>query len=131
MANAMPFRALRNLSDGERAQALGRIEAGIHPQDVASQSTFIVAPLFDSVIVIEQWGLFLTDPDLEDQKLQPSLKKIHCSNCSKATLCGWPKSGDQVHVASQCRLSVIEFQLLGSFQENLLKILRFPNVTGL
>ena len=37
MANARPFRALRKLSDEERARALGCIEAGIHPQDVASQ----------------------------------------------------------------------------------------------
>ena len=37
MANTRPFRALRKLSDEERALALGRIEAGIHPQDVASQ----------------------------------------------------------------------------------------------
>ena len=33
----MPFRALIMNSDEERAQALGRIEAGIHPQDVANQ----------------------------------------------------------------------------------------------
>ena len=37
MANTRPFRALRKLSDEERALALGRIEAGIHPQDVANQ----------------------------------------------------------------------------------------------
>ena len=37
MVNARPFRALRKLSDGERTRALGRIEAGIHPQDVANQ----------------------------------------------------------------------------------------------
>ena len=37
MANARPFRALRKLSDEERARALGRMEAGIHPQDVANQ----------------------------------------------------------------------------------------------
>ena len=35
MANARPFRALRKHSDEERAWALGRIEVGIHPQDVA------------------------------------------------------------------------------------------------
>ena len=39
-----------------------------------TNSTFIVAPLFDFVIDIEQRGLFLTDPDLDDQKLQPSMK---------------------------------------------------------
>ena len=33
----MPFRALRKLSDEERARAPGHIEAGIHPQDVANQ----------------------------------------------------------------------------------------------
>ena len=33
----MPFRALRKLSVEERARALGRIEPGIHPQDVANQ----------------------------------------------------------------------------------------------
>ena len=37
MANARPFRALRKISDEERAQTLGHIEAGIHPQDVANQ----------------------------------------------------------------------------------------------
>ena len=37
MANARPFRALRKLSDEERARDLGRMEAGIHPQDVANQ----------------------------------------------------------------------------------------------
>ena len=37
MANARPFRALKKLSDEERSHALGRIEAGIHPQDVANQ----------------------------------------------------------------------------------------------
>ena len=37
MANARPFRALRKLSDEEAALALGRIEAGIHLQDVANQ----------------------------------------------------------------------------------------------
>ena len=37
MANARHFRALRKLSDEERARALGRMEAGIHPQDVANQ----------------------------------------------------------------------------------------------
>ena len=37
MANARPFRALRKLSDEERARALGRMEAGIHPRDVANQ----------------------------------------------------------------------------------------------
>ena len=37
MANARPCRALRKPSDEERAWALGRIEAGIHPQDVANQ----------------------------------------------------------------------------------------------
>ena len=37
MANARPFRTLSKLSDEERAWALGRIEAGIHPQDVANQ----------------------------------------------------------------------------------------------
>ena len=37
MANARPFRALRKLSDEERARALGRVEAGIHPQDAAYQ----------------------------------------------------------------------------------------------
>ena len=39
-----------------------------------TNSTFIVEPLFDFVIVIEQLGLFLTDPDLDDRKLQPSMK---------------------------------------------------------
>ena len=37
MANARHFRALRKLSDEERARALGRMVAGIHPQDVANQ----------------------------------------------------------------------------------------------
>ena len=37
MANARPFRDLRKLSHEERARALGRMEAGIHPQDVANQ----------------------------------------------------------------------------------------------
>ena len=37
MANARPFTALRKLSDEERARALGRIEAGFHPQDVTNQ----------------------------------------------------------------------------------------------
>ena len=37
MANARPLRALRKLSDEERARALGRIEAGTRPQDVADQ----------------------------------------------------------------------------------------------
>lgn len=37
MANARPFRALRKLTDEERARALGRLEAGAHPQDVANQ----------------------------------------------------------------------------------------------
>ena len=36
-----------------------------------------------------------------------------------------------MHVASQCRLSGIEFELLGSVPENLLKRFSFPNVTGL
>ena len=36
MANKRPFRALRKLSDEERARELGRIEAGIRPQDVAN-----------------------------------------------------------------------------------------------
>ena len=36
MANARHFRALRKFSDEERARALGRMEAGIHPQDVAA-----------------------------------------------------------------------------------------------
>ena len=40
-------------------------------------------------------------------------------------------NGDQVHVASRCRLSGIEFELLGSVKENLLKSLSFPNVTWL
>ena len=37
MVNARPFRALNKLFDEERARTLGRIEAGIHPQDVANQ----------------------------------------------------------------------------------------------
>ena len=37
MAKARPLRALRKLSDEERARALGRTEADIHPQDVAIQ----------------------------------------------------------------------------------------------
>ena len=37
MANSRPLRALRELSDEERARPLGRIEAGIHPQDVPYQ----------------------------------------------------------------------------------------------
>ena len=37
MANARPFRALRKLSDEERARALGRIEADTHQQEVANQ----------------------------------------------------------------------------------------------
>ena len=32
-----PFRPLRKLFDEERALALGRIEADIHPQDVVNQ----------------------------------------------------------------------------------------------
>ena len=37
MAIARLFRALRKLFDEERARALGRIEAGIHSQNVANQ----------------------------------------------------------------------------------------------
>ena len=37
MANARHFRALRKLSDEERAGALTCMEAGIHQQDVANQ----------------------------------------------------------------------------------------------
>ena len=98
-----------------------RIEADIHPQDVAVAfytgsspivglasrcqviqvksdngkliySSFIVAPLFDFAIVIVERGLFLTDQDLDDRKLQPSMK----TDCSKATICGWPQSGENV-----------------------------------
>ena len=36
-----------------------------------------------------------------------------------------------MHVASRCRLSRIEFELLGSVPENLLKGISFSNVTGL
>ena len=39
MANVRPFRALRKLSVEERARALGRLEAGIHPENVANQSS--------------------------------------------------------------------------------------------
>ena len=37
MANTRPFRDLRKLSDEEWAWALGRLEAGIRPHDVANQ----------------------------------------------------------------------------------------------
>ena len=37
MANSRPLRAVRKLTDEERAQALGRIEADIQPQDVPYQ----------------------------------------------------------------------------------------------
>ena len=74
MANARHFRALRKLSGEERARALGRMEAAFTHRILLTNSTFIVAPLFDFVIVIEQRGLFLTDPDLDDRKLQPSMK---------------------------------------------------------
>ena len=37
MANVRPFRALRKLSVEERARALGRLEARIHPENVANQ----------------------------------------------------------------------------------------------
>ena len=37
MENARPHRPLRRLSDEDRARTLGRLEAGIKPQDVANQ----------------------------------------------------------------------------------------------
>ena len=51
MANARHFRVLRKLSDDERPRALGRMEAGIHPQDVANQLNIhrsTIIPLRDS-----------------------------------------------------------------------------------
>ena len=76
MVHARPFRTLRKLSDEERAQALGRIEAGIHPQDVAIQFN-----VHRSTIIrlrdrhrATQRGLFLTGLDIDDRKLQPSVK---------------------------------------------------------
>ena len=72
MANARPFRALRKLSDEERVRALGRIEAGIHPQDVANQfnvhrSTIIRLRDHHQTTV------------LDDRKLQPSIKTGTCT----------------------------------------------------
>ena len=37
MAKARPHRPLRRLSDEDSARALGRLEAGIQPQDIANQ----------------------------------------------------------------------------------------------
>ena len=74
MANARPFRALRKLSDEERARALGHMEAGIHPQDVANQFNVHRSTIIRLRDHHRAQGLCLTDPDLEDQKLQPSMK---------------------------------------------------------
>ena len=68
MANAWPFRALRRLSDEERARALGRIEAGIHPQDVSNQFNVHLST------IIRLRDRHQATGTLSDRKLQPSMK---------------------------------------------------------
>ena len=79
MANARPFRALRKLSAEERVRALGRIEAGIHPQDVANQFNVHRSTIIRLRDHHRASGLFLADPVLDDRKLQPSIKTDTCT----------------------------------------------------
>ena len=74
MANARPFRALRIPSDDERARALGCLKAGIHQQDVANQFNVHRSTIIRLRDRHRKRGLFLTDPDLDDRKLQPSME---------------------------------------------------------
>ena len=71
MANAMPFRALRKLSDEERARALGSNEAGIHPQDVANRFNVHHSNIIRLSVRQRVTGTVLIDwyADLDDRKL--------------------------------------------------------------
>ena len=137
MANARPFRALRKLSDEERAWALGRMETGIHPQDVANQFNVHRSTIIRLRDRHQATGTVSDRPRSGRPKVttQHEERYIAVTVARRCFVDGprecWDNNADQVHVASRCRLSGIEFELLGSVQENLLKSLSFPNVTGL
>ena len=139
MANARPFRVLRKLSDEERARALGRMEAGIHPQDVANQFNVHRSTIIRLRDRHRATGTVSDRPRSGRPKVTTQHEDRYIAvTVARRRFVDGPslermlrQQRDQVHVAFRCRLSGIEFELLGSVPENLQKSLSFPNVTGL
>ena len=126
MANARPFRALRKLSDEERAQALGRIEGGIHPQDVANQFNVHRSTIIRLRDRHRATGTVSDRHRSGRPKVTTQHEDRYIAVTRRHFVDGPSLERMLRHVESRCRLSGKEFDFRGSVPETLLKSLSFP-----
>ena len=121
MANVRPFRALRKVSDEERARALGPLEAGIHQENVANQFNVHRSTIFRLRQCHRATGTVSDRPrserpkcttEREDRYIAVTVARRRFVDGPVLREC-WDSNEDQGHVPSRCRQSGIEFESRG------------------